>query len=104
MSINQFTIQGLDNQQVHRSREKFGQNKLNYKKENSFIDVLVRIVKEPMTILLLVASTIYFISGETGNGIFMMVAILFIASISLYQDSRSKNALEKLKALSQYRN
>lgn len=101
MSINQFTIQGLDNQQVHRSREKFGQNKLNYKKENSFIDVLVRIVKEPMTILLLVASTIYFISGETGNGIFMMVAILFIASISLYQDSRSKNALEKLKALSQ---
>lgn len=54
-----------------------------------------------MTILLLVASTIYFISGETGNGIFMVVAILLIASISLYQDSRSKNALEKLKDLSQ---
>lgn len=44
---------------------------------------------------------IYFISGETGNGIFMVMAILFIASISLYQDSRSKNALEKLKDLSQ---
>src|SRR5690606_7802347 len=54
-----------------------------------------------MTILLLAASTIYFISGETSNGIFMVVAILFIASISLYQDSRSKNALEKLKDLSQ---
>ncbi|MDP3927716.1 MAG: cation-translocating P-type ATPase, partial [Bacteroidota bacterium] len=37
----------------------------------------------------------------TGNGIFMVVAILFIASISLYQDSRSKGALEKLKDLSQ---
>ncbi len=56
-----------------------------------------------MIILLLVASTIYFISGETGNGIFMVVAILFITSISIYQDSRSKNALEKLKALSQPR-
>ncbi len=100
MSINQLALQGLNTEQVLRSREKFGQNKLNYKKENSFLDVLLRIVKEPMTILLLVASTIYFISGDTGNGIFMMVAILFITSISLYQDSRSKNALEKLKALS----
>jgi Ca2+-transporting ATPase len=101
MPINQFSIKGLDSEQVNLSREKFGRNKLVYKKENNFIDVLLRIVKEPMTILLLVASTIYFISGETGNGIFMVVAILFIASISLYQDSRSKNALEKLKDLSQ---
>lgn len=101
MPINQFNILGLDNEQVSLSREKFGPNKLDYKKENTIVDVLLRIVKEPMTILLLVASIIYFISGETGNGIFMVVAILFIASISLYQDSRSKNALEKLKELSQ---
>jgi Ca2+-transporting ATPase len=101
MFINQFNIKGLDSEQVNLSREKFGRNKLDYKKEITFVDVLLRIVKEPMTILLLVASTIYFISGETGNGIFMVVAILFIASISLYQDSRSKNALEKLKDLSQ---
>src|SRR5690606_10412517 len=101
MPKNQFNINGLNNEQVNLSREKFGRNKLDYKKENTFLDVLLRIVKEPMTILLLVASTIYFISGETGNGIFMVVAILFIASISLYQDSRSKNALEKLKDLSQ---
>ncbi|MEQ5791758.1 cation-translocating P-type ATPase [Muricauda sp. NFXS6] len=101
MSIKQFNIKGLDSEQVNLSREKFGSNELDYKKESSFLDVLLRIVKEPMTILLLVASSIYFISGETGNGIFMVVAILFIVSISLYQDSRSKNALEKLKDLSQ---
>ncbi len=101
MPINQFNIKGLDGEQVNLSREKFGRNKLDYKKENTFLDVLLRIGKEPMTILLLVASTIYFISGEMGNGIFMVLAILFIASISLYQDSRSKNALEKLKDFSQ---
>jgi Ca2+-transporting ATPase len=99
--MHQFNIKGLDSEQVNLSREKFGRNKLDYKKENTFLDVLLRIVKEPMTILLLVASIIYFISGETGNGIFMVVAVLFIVSISLYQDSRSKNALEKLKDLSQ---
>lgn len=103
MAKNPFSFKGLSSQEVAQSRQKFGVNELNYKKENSFIEVLLGIIREPMTILLLVASTIYFISGETGDGIFMVVAILFITSISLYQDSRSKNALEKLKDLSQPR-
>ena len=101
MSINQFNIRGLDSEQVKVSRERFGLNSLSYKNENNFLEALLRIVKEPMTILLIVSSTIYFISGETGNAVFMIVAIIFITSISLYQDSRSKNALEKLKILSQ---
>jgi Ca2+-transporting ATPase len=101
MAINQFNIQGLNEEEIIHSREKFGTNSLNYKKENNLFETALHIVKEPMTILLLVASTIYFISGKTGDGIFMVVAILFIISISLYQDSRSKNALEKLKKLSQ---
>ncbi len=97
MSENQFNIIGLDDKQVILAREKFGQNKLDYKKDNNFLDTLKRIAQDPMIIILLLASTIYFISGETGNGIFLFVAIIFITSISLYQFSRSKNALEKLK-------
>lgn len=101
MSVNQFNIQGLNSEQVILAREKFGQNNLTFKKENSFIETIVRIAKEPMVILLLITASIYFISGKTSDGIFMVAAILIIASISLYQDSRSKNALEKLKELSQ---
>ncbi len=101
MPAKNFDILGLTNEQVILAREKFGQNKLHYKKENGFLDTVKRIAKEPMTILLLVASSIYFISGKTGDGIFLVVAIIFITSISLYQDSRSKNALEKLKDFSQ---
>ncbi|MEO6904111.1 MAG: cation-translocating P-type ATPase [Bacteroidia bacterium] len=101
MATNHFDIFGLTNEQVLLAREKFGHNKLNYKKEGGLLDTLKGIVKEPMTILLLVTASIYFISGETGDGIFLVVAILFITSISLYQDSRSKNALEKLKNFSQ---
>lgn len=101
MPANQFNTLGLTNEQVIRAREKFGQNKLDYKKENSFFDTLKRIAQDPMIILLLVASSIYFISDKTGDGIFMISAIIFITSISLYQYSRSKNALEKLKDFSQ---
>ena len=96
MPVTNIDIKGLSNEQVILAREKFGRNKLDYKKENNFLNTLKRIVQEPMMILLLVASTIYFISGKIGDGIFLTVAIIFQTSISLFQYSRSKNALEKL--------
>ena len=101
MPSKNFDIPGLTDEQVILARAKFGENKLQYKKENGLFETIFRIIKEPMTILLLVAAAIYFISNQFGDGLFLAFAIIFIASISLFQDSRSKNALEKLKDLSQ---
>lgn len=101
MPANNYNILGLTDAQVLLARKKFGQNTLDYKKENNLLITVKRIVQDPMMILLMVASTIYFISGKTGDGIFLTVAIVFQTSISLYQYSRSKNALEKLKDFSQ---
>ena len=101
MPANNFNIQGLTSEQVFAARQKYGYNRLNYKKENGFLDAIKSLAKEPMLILLLVASAIYFISGKTGDGIFMSSAIVLVAGISLYQDSRSRNALSKLKDFTQ---
>ncbi len=94
-------ITGLTSQEVESSRAKYGKNILSSKKYNPFISAIKNILKEPMVILLLVASSIYFISGETGDGIFLVSAIILIAIISLHQDSKTRNALEKLKIYSQ---
>ena len=101
MPANNFNISGLTDEEVNLARKKYGQNQLDYKKEGNFLDTVKSIFQEPMTILLLVTASIYFLSGDISDGIFLVVAILFITSISLYQDSRSKNALEKLKDFSQ---
>ena len=101
MSVNNFNINGLTDEQVIIARKKYGYNRLQYKKENGLLDALKSLAKEPMLILLLVASSIYFISGDTGDGIFMLSAIILVSAISLYQDSRSRNALEKLKNFTQ---
>ena len=101
MPTNNFNINGLNDEQVKAARENHGSNALNYKKENGFLDALKSLVKEPMVALLLVASVIYFVSGKTGDGIFLSSAIVLVATISLYQDSRSRNALEKLKSFTQ---
>lgn len=97
MPTNHFNMQGLSDQEVLTAREQFGYNSLDYQKENGFIDAIKSLAKEPMVLLLLIASVIYFISGDTGDGIFLASAIVLVATISLYQDSRSRNALEKLK-------
>lgn len=94
-----FGITGLTNQQVDASKEKHGVNSFNYKKENSFLNALKSIAKEPMVILLLIASSIYFVTGNYGDGVFLASAIVLVGSISLYQDSRSRKALENLENL-----
>ena len=94
-----FGITGLTDQQVDASKKEHGLNSFNYKKENSFINALKSIAKEPMVILLLIASSIYFITGNWGDGVFLASAIVLVGSISLYQDSRSRKALENLENL-----
>src|SRR5664279_4128156 len=101
MPPNNFNIQGLTPEEVVLARQKYGQNKLVFKKQNRSIDAIKSLAKEPMVVLLLVASVIYFISGKTGDGIFLSSAIILVSVISLYQDSRSRMALEKLKNFTQ---
>lgn len=97
MPVKNFDIKGLTSEEVLRSREAHGKNTLEGKKALGLFDALKSLAKEPMVILLLVASAIYFISGSIGDGIFMAAAIVLVSAISLYQDGKSQNALEKLK-------
>jgi Ca2+-transporting ATPase len=97
MPENNFDIRGLTSEQVKSARSKYGQNSLAYRKENGFFTSLKSLIKEPMVILLLIASSLYFMSGNRADGIFLASAIVLVSTISLYQDSRSRNALEKLK-------
>jgi Ca2+-transporting ATPase len=97
MIKNTFDIKGLSEDEVLLSRKKHGENAVIYKKENQFIKAILKFVKDPMILLLLTASTLYFISGKTTDGIFLASAILLITLISSYQNARSRDALAKLK-------
>jgi Ca2+-transporting ATPase len=98
---NQFNIQGLTEEQVAAARINFGSNTIQFKKENGILNVVKSLAKEPMVLLLLVASLIYFMSGKISDGIFLTAAIVLISFISLYQEKRSHNALKKLQQFTQ---
>jgi Ca2+-transporting ATPase len=92
--------QGLNDQQVAANRAAFGENQLEERFQLPIWAILLEIVKEPLFIILLVASTVYFVLGETTEGIIMLVAIGLISGISIFQENKSRNAVNALKKLS----
>ncbi len=97
MTTNTFNIKGLTNEEVITSRKKHGENSIVLKEENHFLKAILKFIKDPMILLLLVASIIYFISGKTADAIFLASAIVLVSLISSFQNARSRNALAKLK-------
>ena len=95
------SLSGLTDQEVRESRKNHGYNSLDHQEKNGFLHSLVEMIIEPMFLLLLTATSVYFISGEYGNGIFMTAAIILVSTISLYQESKSRNAIESLKKILQ---
>jgi Ca2+-transporting ATPase len=101
MPIQNQSISGLSDSDVLQSRSKNGSNSLEHQEQNHFLHSVLDMIKEPMFLLLVAATTIYFITGDYGDGIFMAAAIVLVSAISLYQESKSRNAIEALRKLSQ---
>lgn len=101
MAKDKVSIKGLTEEEARQAQKKFGKNIITHKKQNTILSFLIGLFKEPMIVILLIASLVYFISGEFGDGLFLSIAIIFVAAISLFQDSRSRNAIKKLKELTQ---
>lgn len=92
--------QGLTDEQVNKSRQQHGSNAMDMQEDRVFFEVLKEVVTEPMFIILLAACIIYFAVGQLKEGIIMLVSIFIVAGISLFQEYRSKNAVQALKKIS----
>ncbi|MEP7318436.1 MAG: HAD-IC family P-type ATPase, partial [Panacibacter sp.] len=94
-------IKGLDAAAVAVSRKENGSNEWQYKERSGWLNVLLDMLKEPMLLLLIATTIIYFVLGDTGEAYFMLSAIIIVSGISFYQDRRSRKALEGLESLNQ---
>lgn len=94
-------LKGLTDAEVASSREEHGYNRLETIKKETWLGLLLGILKEPMLILLICVSVLYVVIGDYGEAAFMFVAIVAVTAISFYQDNRSKKALEELEKLNE---
>lgn len=92
-------IKGLTSSQVREQREKHGANVLENINEHHWYNVIYNIVTEPLFLILIFAALLYFILGETNEGIIMLLAIIFVSGISIYQENRSNHAVDSLKKI-----
>lgn len=101
MTTTNYYISGLNKEEVEQSRLQNGFNSTEHQNKNNLLSSIIEMVKEPMFLLLITAASVYFITADYGNGIFMGIAILLVSTISLYQESKSRNAIEALHKLTQ---
>jgi Ca2+-transporting ATPase len=91
---------GLTDEGVEESRKLYGWNKRGNKEANRFLKVLKDVVSEPLFVILVLTSLIYFLLGEFSEGIIMLVALAFVSGIAIFQENRSRNAVAALNKLS----
>ncbi len=90
---------GLTDQQVLSSRAAHGRNEMDLEKPHRLWEVVKDITTEPLFVILVCTASLYFILGEYGEGTIMLIALGFVSGISLYQENRSRTAVEALKKL-----
>ena len=90
---------GLTDKEVAAARTIHGLNRQQEKSRRTSWHILLSILKEPMLILLVAISVLYFILGQNGEAWFMIAAIFIVFGISFYQDNRSEKALKALETL-----
>lgn len=92
---------GLSSAEAASLRIRYGGNVL-HKLHGQGIRIIVwNVAKEPMFVLLAAATLLYFILGEQGQGLLMVVAMALVAAISVFQEIRSSHALKALRKLTE---
>src|ERR1017187_689118 len=98
MQANNF--KGLDEESVIQNRKLYGENSLKDEGNSTLLVAIKNIIFEPLFIILFCTSLVYFLLKEYGEGIIMLIALSFVSGISMYQENKSRIAVDTLKKLS----
>ncbi len=88
---------GLTMKEVKEREKKYGKNVISIKRRGKIRKYLLHICAEPIYLILATSALIYFVLGETVDGIVMISFVIFVIGIDLFQDIRTGNVLKKLK-------
>jgi len=93
-------IKGLTHAQVAARRTKAVSKKGKPWVVPVWLIALKDLLTEPMILLLLITSAFYFTGGQWQDGVFLLASVIILAVISLYQENRSRTAIDSLQQFS----
>ena len=91
---------GLDDQEVAARLLADGPNELPSSKARGLLAIAFEVVREPMFVLLVAASSLYFVMGELGDALVLLGSVLIVMTITAVQERRTERALDALRDLS----
>lgn len=97
---NFFSHLGLSTEEAIKTLQNEGPNVVPSKKKRTLLVISIETLREPMFLLLLLASLIYLFIGELREGLSLFVFVNLIIVIKLYQEGKTEHALEALRDLS----
>ncbi len=90
---------GLTTEEAHRRLDEVGPNALKEAQKTSPVTIFLAQFKDFMVMVLLAATVISFLLGETGDGITIIAIVIMNAILGFAQEFRAEKSVETLRAL-----
>ena len=91
---------GLTDEQVLKSREKYGENVISEEKQKSLLMIFLEQFADLLVVILIIASIVSMLSGEVGSTIVILFVLVMNAVIGTVQNVKAQKSLNSLKAMS----
>ncbi|HSA59105.1 MAG TPA: cation-translocating P-type ATPase [bacterium] len=92
--------QGLSENEAAERFKNEGPNEIPTSKRRGLVSIALEVAGEPMILLLLTASAVYFSLGDIKEALMLAVSVLLVLAITFYQEHKTERALEALRDLS----
>lgn len=90
------TKTGLSKKEALERINKYGLNEIRHKKEITKTEIFLSQFKDPLILMLIIATIISLILGDITNAIIILVIILISSILSMVQEFKSGNTMKKL--------
>jgi Ca2+-transporting ATPase len=89
-------LEGLSRLEAHRRLAEAGRNRWVKRDRFGRLRDLIRLIADPMAVMLAVAATVYFLLGETRDAVVLAIALIPVLGVDVVLEARSRAALDKL--------
>src|SRR5574342_1090101 len=87
---------GLDPEEAQRRLQVHGPNRLVEPRRWAWLGEVLRVVADPMALMLGLAAAVYLMLGERRDGVILLAALVPVLGVDVVLAARSRSALKKL--------
>lgn len=92
-------LHGLTSREAADRLTRDGFNELPDREKRSLLKLIFSVLTEPMIFLLIAVVAVYFMLGDHGEAMVLLVSVIVVVGIELFQDAKTEKALEALRSL-----